>query len=87
MQRREFCKIGGFGLMAIPFLPSRLSGQPQPPVPGKPEQILWIHGSPYLGHSDLRQDFRGLDPTDIRLQIAHFHTAEPWRRKMLFKLK
>ena len=87
LQRREFCKIGGLGLLTFPFLPTRWSMEPQPSSLRGPEQTLWFHGSPYLGHSDFRRDFRGLDPCEIRLQIAHFRTAEPWRRKMLFNLK
>lgn len=84
MKRRDFLKIGGVGLLSIPF--SRLFGSPppQPPVSVKPEETLWIHGSPYLGHSDLRENFRGMSPKEIRLQIGHFRTPEPWRRKMLF---
>jgi hypothetical protein len=87
MERREFFRIGGLGLLSIPFLPPLGTPlPPQSPVSAKPEETLWIHGSPYLGHSDFREDFRGLDSASIRLQIVHFRTAEPWRRKMLFNL-
>ena len=85
MQRRDFLKIGGAGLLSIPLFRLFESAPPQPPLSVKPpEEILWIHGSPYLGHSDVHENFRGLSPQEIQLQIIHFRTPEPWRRKMLF---
>jgi hypothetical protein len=83
MLRRDFCKVSGMCFLAYPIL--RLDWlDPSPPEPG--ETGLWIHGSPYLGHSDYRKDFRGLSQDEIKLEIVHFRTAEPWRRMALFEL-
>jgi hypothetical protein len=84
MLRRDFCKISGMGLLAWPVLGFDSLG-PSPPVAPRGSE-LWIHGSPYLGHSDFRKDFRGHSPDDIQYQIAHFRTDEPWRRAILFEL-
>lgn len=83
MLRRTFIKLSGAGLVALPFLQFNISGSA---FPDPRESSLWIHGSPYLGHSDLRWDFRGLSPSEIQAEIAHFRTAEPWRRKILFQV-
>lgn len=84
MLRREFCKVSGICLLAYPALSwgRRDAGG----LRGPKEASLWIHGSPYLGHSDFRTSFRGLSPDGIRHEIVHFRTAEPWRRKVLFSL-
>jgi hypothetical protein len=84
MQRRDFLKITGLGLLAFPVLEFGSLG-PGPPSFSR-ESAIWIHGSPYLGHSDFKRDFRGLSPAEIKRQIAHFRTDEPWRRAMLFEL-
>ena len=83
MLRRDFLKIGGVSLMAMPLM--RFAASERRP-PDKRESALWVHGSPYLGHSDYRKDFRGLSPYEIRKEIIHFRTAEPWRRMILFAL-
>jgi hypothetical protein len=84
MRRREFFRVSGMCLLAFPVL------RPSWPAPGGPpgprESAVWIHGSPYLGHSDFRASFRGLSPEGIKREIVHFRTAEPWRRKVLFAL-
>ncbi len=88
MRRRDFLCLTGATLAAASVIPV-LSGtsRSDPPKTQSPhETSLWIHGSPYLGHSDLRPDFRGLTPDEARLEIAHFRTDEPWRRKILFQL-
>jgi hypothetical protein len=86
MQRRDFLK-GSVSVLAasavIPAWPEetfRASDFDSGPV----ESLLWIHGSPYLGHSDFKSNFRGLTPEEARQEIIHFRTAEPWRRKILF---
>jgi hypothetical protein len=84
MLRRDFCKISGLCLLALPVLGWDSPG-PSPPSPR--ESTLWIHGSPYLGHSDYRKDFRGLSPDEIKKEIVHFRTEEPWRRAILFGLR
>lgn len=84
MLRREFCKVSGMCLMAYPVL--RLGWLDPDSPPGPRESGLRIHGSPYLGHSDYRNDFRGLSPDEITQEIVHFRTAEPWRRMALFGL-
>jgi hypothetical protein len=83
MLRRDFCKVSGMCFLALPVL---RFDPINPSPPGPRESSLWIHGSPYLGHSDYRRDFRGLSANEIRLEIAHFRTAEPWRRMVLFEL-
>ncbi len=84
MLRRDFCKISGLCLLALPVLGrDSLSPSATPPR----ESALWLHGSPYLGHSDYRKDFRGLSPDEINNEIIHFRTAEPWRRAILFGLR
>ncbi len=88
MLRREFIK-DSFAVLAasavIPAWSEAAFGAPGP-APGPVDAGLWIHGSPYAGHSDFRRDFRGLTPEEARLEIAHFRTAEPWRRKILFRI-
>ena len=83
MLRRDFCKVSGMSLLALPVLRFDLR---HPSPPGPRESALWIHGSPYLGHSDYRRDFRGLSADEIKQEIVHFRTAEPWRRMVLFEL-
>lgn len=84
MLRRDFLKVAGMGVLASPVLGYHSPGPSLPARLGKP--TIWIHGSPYLGHSDFKRDFRGLSPTEIRQQIVHFRTDEPWRRMILFEL-
>jgi len=84
MLRRDFIKVTGLGLLALPVLGFDSPG-PSPPAASR-EAAIWIHGSPYLGHSDFKRDFRGLSPAEIRQQITHFRTDEPWRRAILFGL-
>jgi hypothetical protein len=84
MWRRDFLKITGMGLLSLPVLGFDSLGSSPPTVSG--ESAIWIHGSPYLGHSDFKRDFRGLSPDEIRQQIIHFRTDEPWRRAILFGL-
>jgi len=84
MLRRDFCKISGMCLLIYPAL--KLSGLASGSPPGPRESGLWIHGSPYLGHSDFRSNFRGLSQDEIKKEIVHFRTAEPWRRMALFEL-
>lgn len=84
MLRRDFLKIIGMGLLSLPVLGLDSLG-PSPPIASR-ESAIWIHGSPYLGHSDFKRDFRGLSPDEIKQQIIHFRTDEPWRRAILFGL-
>jgi len=84
MLRRDFLKITGLGLLTLPVL-GHNSLSPGPPADSGGSAI-WIHGSPYLGHSDFKRDFHGLSPAEIRQEITHFRTDEPWRRAMLFEL-
>jgi len=85
MLRRDFIKVGGAGLAALPLLSfDSLGGRP--PAPESRESTLWIHGSPYAGHADPRPSFRGLTPAEALAQIVHFRTAEPYRRTILFQL-
>lgn len=88
MQRRDFLKRS-FAVLAasavIPAWPEASFGAPGLD-PESVDSMLWIHGSPYIGHSDYRRDFRGLTPEEARREIIHFRTAEPWRRKILFRL-
>jgi hypothetical protein len=84
MLRRDFLVVTGIGLLASPLLGFH-STRPSPPACPR-ETAIWIHGSPYLGHSDFKRDFRGLSPAEIRRQIIHFRTDEPWRRTILFEL-
>ncbi len=84
MLRRDFCKISGLCLLALPALGW---DSPGPSPPWERESALWIHGSPYLGNSDYRKDFRGLSPDEIQNEVIHFRTEEPWRRAILFGLK
>jgi hypothetical protein len=72
------------GLLSMPIL-GFVTLSPGPPSFPR-ESAIWVHGSPYLGHSDFKRDFRGLSPAEIEQQIAHFRTAEPWRRAILFGL-
>jgi hypothetical protein len=84
MLRRDFFKLTGMGLLTLPILGFDSLG-PSPPAAPR-ESAIWIHGSPYLGHSDFKGDFHGLSPAEVRQQIIHFRTAEPWRRAILFEL-
>lgn len=84
MLRRDFFKITGTCLLSLPVLGFDFLGPD--PSPGPKESSLWIHGSPYLGHSDFRTDFRGLSPAEIKYELAHFRTDEPWRKAILFEL-
>jgi hypothetical protein len=84
MLRRDFLKITGMGLLSLPVLGFDSLG-PSPPTASR-ESVIWIHGSPYLGHSDFKRNFRGLSPDEIKQQIIHFRTDEPWRRAILFGL-
>ena len=84
MLRRDFLKVTGIGLLTLPVLGFDSLSPSASVVAG--ESAIWIHGSPYLGHSDFKRDFRGLSPAEIRQQITHFRTDEPWRRAMLFEL-
>ena len=85
MLRRDFCKISGLCLLALPVLGWDSPG-PSPSPPWARESALWIHGSPYLAHSDYKKDFRGLSPDEIKNEVIHFRTEEPWRRAILFGL-
>lgn len=91
MRRRDFLCLTGATLAAASVVPALSGTSPSdlrnPQSSGSPQETsLWIHGSPYLGHSDLRPSLRGLTPEEARLEIAHFRTDEPWRRKILFQL-
>ena len=83
MLRRDFMKIGGAGIMALPLrnwpLPEALAGEPR-------EEILWIHGSPYARHPGLRSHSGETTPSETWAAIVHFRTAEPYRRRILFGL-
>lgn len=84
MLRRDFFKLTAAGFLVLPLMKwesFRFS------EPGPKESSLWIQGSPYLGHSDYRHDFRELTPAEIRHEIVHFRTEEPWRRMILFGLE
>lgn len=83
MLRRNFIKISGTGLLALPFMKLSSFGSKSP---GYRNSSLWIHGSPYLGHADYRKNFRGLSADEIQKELVHFRTADPWRRAILFKL-
>jgi len=88
MRRRDFLKASAAVVAAsavVPAWPGASFGAPDLD-PGSVESALWIHGSPYLGHSDFKGDFRGLKPEEARREIIHFRTAEPWRRKILFRI-
>jgi hypothetical protein len=87
MLRRDFLKIGGGSLAALPLMRFTSFEPSESSPPEQRESTLWIHGSPYLGHSDYRKDFRGLTPNEIKSEMTHFRTAEPWRRAILFGLK
>jgi len=84
MLRRNFIRVLGMSLVSLPGL-NFMSRGPISPIAPK-ESSLWIHGSPYLGHSDFKRNFRGLSPAEIKHQITHFRTDEPWRRAILFEL-
>ncbi len=87
MQRRDFIIYSGIAIAGAtttaPFSLSHSSGEA---FPKRPNRDCWTHGSPYLGHSDQRPGFRGLKPEQIRHELIHFHTAEPWRKTLLFRL-
>jgi hypothetical protein len=84
MLRRDFFKLTASSLLVLPLmkLDNFWVTEPEPR-----ESSLWIQGSPYLGHSDYRHDFRQLTPDEIRHEIVHFRTEEPWRRMILFGLE
>ncbi len=86
MRRRDFLKASVAGLAASSLLPGWNMDARGSDDPALTNSALWFHGSPYLGHSDFRRDFRGLTPDEARLEIAHFRTDEPWRRKILFRV-
>jgi hypothetical protein len=86
MIRRDFLKVSGIGLLALPLIKFDTPETNVSEGLGPGETMFWIHGSPYLGHSDYREDFRGLSTEEIIQEITHFRTAEPWRRTILFKL-
>lgn len=85
MRRRDFLKASAAGLAASSVLPSWAKDSFGAAGPAGSDSSLWIHGSPYLGHSDFRRDFRGLTPEEARSEITHFRTDEPWRRRILFR--
>lgn len=84
MLRRDFFKLTASSLLVLPLmkLDNFSVSEPEPR-----ESSLWIQGSPYLGHSDYRHDFRDLTSDEIRHEIVHFRTEEPWRRMILFGLE
>lgn len=84
MLRRDFFKLTAAGFLVLPLMRWSYFGVSKP---GPRESSLWIQGSPYLGHSDYRHDFRELTPDEIRQEIVHFRTEEPWRRMILFGLR
>lgn len=86
MLRRDFLKGSLAGLAASALLPVLNKDTYGADDPELSDSVLWLHGSPYLGHSDFRRDFRGLTPDKARLEIVHFRTDEPWRRKILFRI-
>lgn len=86
MRRRDFLKGSLAGLAASAILPVWNNDTYGAADPDPSDSTLWIHGSPYLGHSDFRRDFRGLTPDEARREIIHFRTAEPWRRNILFRI-
>ena len=83
MNRRTFLKTGSLNAVALSMMKWTSWNKPESVQAVSP---LWIHGSPYLGHSDLRPHFRGLTPRQIQHELNHFHTTEAWRRVKLFKL-
>jgi hypothetical protein len=85
MRRRNFCKVCGVSLLAIPFLNHDFTVSSNGAIAAG-EAVPWIQGSPYLGHSDCRMDFHGLSLPETLEEITHFRTSEPWRRKILFSL-
>ena len=86
MRRRDFLKASAASLAVSSLLPVWNMDARGADDRALTDSTLWFHGSPYLGHSDFRRDFRGLTPDEARLEIAHFRTAEPWRRKILFRI-
>jgi len=84
--RRDFVKGSAVALAASALLPAWTSDVRDTVDRGHRDSTLWVHGSPYLGHSDFRRDFRGLTPEEARREIVHFRTAEPYRRKILFRI-
>jgi len=84
MLRRDFFKLTGAGFLVLPLMRLDNFGAEKP---RQKSSSLWIQGSPYLGHSDYRHDFRKLTPDEIRQEIVHFRTEEPWRRMILFGLE
>jgi hypothetical protein len=84
MLRRDFFKLTATSLLIFPLMKLENFSLSEP---WQRESSLWIHGSPYLGHSDYRHDFRDLTPDEIKHEIVHFRTEEPWRRMILFGLE
>jgi len=84
MLRRDFFKLTASSLLVLPLMKLDNFWVTEP---AQRESSLWIQGSPYLGHSDYRHDFRELTPDEIRHEIVHFRTEEPWRRMILFGLE
>jgi len=84
MLRRDFFKLTASSLLVLPLMKLDNFCVREP---AQRESSLWIQGSPYLGHSDYRHDFRELTPDEIRHEIVHFRTEEPWRRMILFGLE
>ncbi len=83
MLRRNFFKLTGIGILSLPMMKSGIFNRK---APGPHEALPWNHGSPYLGHADMRSSFRGLSPDQVTREMVHFRTAEPWRMKILFGL-
>ena len=86
MRRRDFFKASAAGLAASSLLPGWTAKSIAATDSFGSESALWFHGSPYLGHSDFKRDFRGLTPDEARSEIVHFRTDEPWRRRLLFRI-
>jgi hypothetical protein len=84
MLRRDFFKLTASSLLVLPLMKLNNFSVRKP---AQRESSLWIQGSPYLGHSDYRHDFRELTPDEIKHEIVHFRTEEPWRRMILFGLE
>ena len=53
---------------------------------GKRDATFDINPPDYRIREEVYRDFRGLSANEIKLEIAHFRTAEPWRRIVLFEL-
>jgi hypothetical protein len=84
MDRRTFLKLSGATAAVLPLIDWDAVALEDL---GPRERDLMIHGSPYLGHAHYRRSFCGLTPEEIRKEMIHFRTAEPWRRAALFGLR